>query len=35
MYFGLSRPAKEDQTPEHWHYERIGISSREQKEGTP
>ncbi len=35
MYFGLWRPAKDTDSKEHWHYERIGISSEGQKEGTP
>ena len=35
-YFGLYRPVKDSRrSPEHWHYERLGISVGERTEPEP
>jgi hypothetical protein len=36
LYFGLYRPVKDSRrSPEHWHYERVGIGMGERTEGEP
>jgi len=31
--FGLHRPVKDASTPEHWHYERIGVPVNQRETG--